>query len=243
MNESRRAHYRGTLSAAITATSRGFTGTFKNSVWGEFKTISKQREGLRSQQLCLLRSAPWLGCASGCGKPQSIHQNRQSPTVNNDSKGCQERWSPSMAASISVDKDFFFIIIILGWTLHRKKAICNQQNWTEDAKTCLGSIHIQQSWGAFTDWTNYPPLDVSHSIQSDQLQLRVIFTRGDAAFYHTNMSKYVNLVPSHLWTATLRGHMSDFKNPLRGQQRIHSCYVFSVQLSKQCKLVCLIPLN
>lgn len=145
MNKSRRAHYRRTLSATITATSRGFTGTFKNSVWGEFKMISKQSAGLQLQQLCLLRSTPWLGCVWGLWKTSvQKYQNRQNPTVDSDSKGCQERWSPSMAASMSFDNDFFIIIFFggggIGCYAEKKPSAINKIQQKTPSLTWVRSI-------------------------------------------------------------------------------------------------------
>lgn len=215
MNESRRAHYTRTASATTTATPWGFTGTFKRLVRGEFKTISKQSAGLWWQQLCLLCSLPWLGCARGCGKPQSIHQNRQQSIVIPKAvkKGEVHQWLFKWALTVIFWKNFYCYYYYGLDATEEKKVFHNQQNPTEDAKSFLSSIHIKQTWGAFTDWTNYPPVDVSHSIQSDKLQSTVMFACRWAALYHTNMFKYVTLAPFDLWTATPRGHMSDFKIP------------------------------
>lgn len=163
------------------------------------KPFPKQSAGLRSQQLCLLRSPPWLGCVWGCGKPQSIHQIRQSPTVNSHSKDCQERWSASMTALMSFDKDFFFvfIIIMLGCMLRRKKMPFLISKIQQKTPSLLGSIHIQQSWGAFTDWTKTWTL-ASPCIRWDQLQSRVMLTWRDAVLCHTNTSAYVSTASSDL---------------------------------------------
>lgn len=71
-----------------------------------------------------------------------------------------------MTALMSFDKDFFFIIIILGCMLRREKKPFLISKIQQKTPSLLGSIHIQQSCAAFTDWTNYPLLDVSQSMHT-----------------------------------------------------------------------------
>lgn len=217
MNESRRAHYRGRHSATIAATPRGFTGTFKCSVWGEFKTISKQSAGLHSQQLCLLRRPPRLGCVWGGGKPQSTHQNRQSPAVNCHSKDCQERWGPSTAALNELWQGFFFIftiIIILGCMLRRGKKPSPINKIQQRTPSLCWVRSTFNSTGVLLLTGTISPREMLAvpCTRSNQLQSRVMLIWRVTVLYHTNTTTYGSKAWLLLTFEQLRrrGHMSDF---------------------------------
>lgn len=139
---------------------------------------------------------------------------------------------------MSFDKDIYF------GAHPEEKSNLPSTNPSEDAKSLLGSIHIQQSWGAFTDWTNYLLLDVSRSMHTvgPTPGQRDVYMKGRCLISNKHICirwcSLVRLVNGWgEWDRRMpRGHMSAFKKPCtKTSLSAHViCFLYGCQNTANC---------